>query len=143
MFKILFKSKIRTKTEYQVGDTVYLLAYPYRSYGFADRKEIQGLGEQIKLFKMKITKIIFDEKNKPQYFTNVKTGLENSYGGYYVFNSWEEIEQAISKFVDNDMQKEVKILEAEIEQLYEFIVKIQHLGEIEQQRLVNLESKGE
>ena len=102
MFKILFKSKIRTKTEYQVGDTVYLLAYPYRSYGFADRREIQGLGEQIKLFKMKITKIVFDEKNKPQYFTNVKTGLENSYGGYYKFNSWEEIEQAISKFVDDD-----------------------------------------
>jgi len=47
------------------------------------------------------------------------------------------------KRLDNDMQKEVKILEAEIEQLYEFIVKIQHLGEIEQQRLVNLESKGE
>lgn len=54
------------------------------------------------------------------------------------------------KRLDNDMQKEVKaketkikMLEAEIEQLYEFIVKIQHLGEIEQQRLVNLESKGE
>lgn len=49
----------------------------------------------------------------------------------------------MNKRLDNDMQKEVKILEAEIEQLYEFIVKIQHLGEIEQQRLVNLESKGE
>jgi hypothetical protein len=54
------------------------------------------------------------------------------------------------KRLDNDMQKEVKvketkikILEAEIEQLYEFIAKIQYLGEIEQQRLVNLESKGE
>ena len=54
------------------------------------------------------------------------------------------------KRLDNDMQKEVKvketkikILEAEIEQLYEFIAKIQHIGEIEQQRLVNLESKGE
>lgn len=54
------------------------------------------------------------------------------------------------KRLDNDMQKEIKvketkikILEAEIEQLYEFIVKIQYLGEIEQQRLVNLESKGE
>lgn len=54
------------------------------------------------------------------------------------------------KRLDNDMQKEVKaketkikILEAEIEQLYEFIAKIQHLGETEQQRLVNLESKGE
>ena len=54
------------------------------------------------------------------------------------------------KRLDNDMQKEVKlketkikILEAEIEQLYEFIAKTQHLGEIEQQRLVNLESKGE
>ena len=54
------------------------------------------------------------------------------------------------KRLDNDMQKEVKvketkikILEAEIEQLYEFIAKIQDLGEIEQQRLVNLESKGE
>lgn len=53
------------------------------------------------------------------------------------------------KRLDNDMQKEVKIketeikiLEAEIEQLYEFIAKIQDLGEIEQQRLVNLESKG-
>jgi hypothetical protein len=102
MFKILFKSKNRTKTEYQVGDIVYLLAYPYRSYGFTDRREIQGLGEQIKLFKMKITKIVFDEKNKTQYFTNVKTGLENSYGGYYGFNSWEQIEQAISKFVDDD-----------------------------------------
>lgn len=52
------------------------------------------------------------------------------------------------KRLDNDMQKEVKlketkikILEAEIEQLYEFIAKIQYLGEIEQQRLVNLESK--
>ena len=52
------------------------------------------------------------------------------------------------KRLDNDMQKEIKaketeikILEAEIEQLYEFIAKIQHLGEIEQQRLVNLESK--
>ena len=52
------------------------------------------------------------------------------------------------KRLDNDMQKEVKIketeikiLEAEIEQLYEFISKIQYLGEIEQQRLVNLESK--
>ncbi len=102
MFNNLFKSKIRTKTEYQVGDTVYLLAYPYRSYSFADRKEIQGLGEQIKLFKIKITKIVFDEKNKPQYFTNVKTGLENSYGGYYGFDSWKQIEQAISKFVDDD-----------------------------------------
>lgn len=54
------------------------------------------------------------------------------------------------KRLDNDMQKEVKvketkikILEAEIEQLYELIAKIQHLGEIEQQRLVNLESKDE
>lgn len=54
------------------------------------------------------------------------------------------------KKLDNDMQKEIKvketkikILEAEIEQLYEFIAKIQYLGEIEQQRLVNLESKGE
>ena len=54
------------------------------------------------------------------------------------------------KRLDNDMQKEakvketkIKILEAEIEQLYELIAKIQHLGEIEQQRLVNLESKGE
>ena len=54
------------------------------------------------------------------------------------------------KRLDNDMQKEVKvketkikILEAEIEQLYEFISKIQHLGEIEHQRLVNLESKGD
>ena len=54
------------------------------------------------------------------------------------------------KRLDNDMQKEVKIketeikiLEAEIEQLYEFIAKIQHLGEIEHQRLVNLERKGE
>ena len=54
------------------------------------------------------------------------------------------------KRLDNDMQKEVKvketkikILEAEIEQLYEFIAKIQYLGEIEQQRLVNLESKSE
>lgn len=54
------------------------------------------------------------------------------------------------KRLDNDMQKEVKvketkikILEAEIEQLYEFIAKIQHLAEIEQQRLVNLKSKGE
>ena len=54
------------------------------------------------------------------------------------------------KRLDNDMQKEVKvketkikILEAEIEQLYEFIAKIQYLGEIEQQRLANLESKSE
>lgn len=54
------------------------------------------------------------------------------------------------KRLDNDMQKEIKvketkikILEAEIEQLYEFIAKIQYLGEIEQQRLVSLESKGE
>lgn len=54
------------------------------------------------------------------------------------------------KRLDNDMQKEIKvketkikILEAEIEQLYEFIAKIQHLGETEQQRLTNLESKGE
>ena len=54
------------------------------------------------------------------------------------------------KRLDNDMQKEIKsketeikILEAEIEQLYEFIAKIQHLGEIEQQRLANLESKDE
>ena len=52
------------------------------------------------------------------------------------------------KRLDNDMQKEIKvketkikILEAEIEQLYEFIAKIQHLGEIEQQRLANLEIK--
>ena len=54
------------------------------------------------------------------------------------------------KRLDNDMQKEIKvketkikILEAEIKQLYEFIAKIQYLGEIEQQRLANLESKGE
>ena len=54
------------------------------------------------------------------------------------------------KRLDNDMQKEIKaketkikILEAEIEQLYEFIAKIQYLGEIEQQRLANLESKGD
>ena len=40
-------------------------------------------------------------------------------------------------------ETKIKILEAEIEQLYEFIAKIQHIGEIEQQRLVNLESKGE
>lgn len=51
---------------------------------------------------MKITKIVFDGKNNPQYFTNVKTGLENSCGGYYEFNSWEQIEQSISKFVDDD-----------------------------------------
>lgn len=102
MFKNLFKSKIKTNTEYQIGDTVYLLAYPYKSYGYANRREVQGLGEQIKLFKMKITKIVFDEKKEPQYFTNVKTGLENSYGGYYGFNNWEEIKQAINKFVDDD-----------------------------------------
>lgn len=54
------------------------------------------------------------------------------------------------KRLDNDMQKEIKIketkikiLEAEIEQLYEFIAKIQHIGELEQQRLANLENKGE
>lgn len=54
------------------------------------------------------------------------------------------------KRLDNDMQKEIKIketkikiLEAEVEQLYEFIAKTQHLGELEQQRLANLESKGE
>lgn len=54
------------------------------------------------------------------------------------------------KRLDNDMQKEIKIkeikikiLESEIEQLYEFIAKIQHLGELEQQRLANLKSKGE
>ena len=54
------------------------------------------------------------------------------------------------KRLDNDIQEEIKIketkiktLEAEIEQLYEFIAKIQHLGELEQQRLTNLESKGE
>ena len=47
------------------------------------------------------------------------------------------------KRLDNDMQKEVKvketkikILEAEIEQLYEFIAKIQHLGEVEQSYLL-------
>ena len=54
------------------------------------------------------------------------------------------------KRLDNDIQEEIKIketkiktLEAEIEKLYEFIAKIQHLGELEQQRLTNLESKGE
>ena len=54
------------------------------------------------------------------------------------------------KRLDNDMQKEVKVkenkikmVEAEIEQLYEFIAKIQHLGETDQQRLDNLENKGE
>ena len=61
-------------------------------------------------------------------------------------DNWNELK----KWVIEQEQKEVKvketkikILEAEIEQLYEFIAKIQHLGEIEQQRLVNLESKGE
>lgn len=86
MFKNLFKKKSKTNTKYQVGDTVYLIAYPYRSYGFANRREIQGLGEQIKLFKMKITKIVFNGNNEPQYFTNVKTGLEHDFGGYYDFN---------------------------------------------------------
>lgn len=54
------------------------------------------------------------------------------------------------KRLDNDMQEEVKvketkikILEAEIKQLYDFIAKIQYLGEIEQQRLANLKSEGE
>lgn len=105
MFKVLFKPKIKTNTEYQVGDIVYLLAYPYKSYSFADRREIQGLGEEIKLFKMKITKIVFNEKKKPLYFTNVKTSLENSDGGYYGFNSWEEIKKAIEKFVDDDYKE--------------------------------------
>lgn len=110
MFKNLFKKEIKkeikTNTKYQVGDTVYMLAYPYRSYELADRKEIQGLGEQLKLFKMKITKIVFNESDNPQYFTNVRTGLEHDFGGYYDFNSWEEIKQNINKFVDNDYKLE-------------------------------------
>jgi hypothetical protein len=102
MFKKIFNKKIKTNTEYQIGDTVYLLAYPYRSYGFAERSEIQGLGEEIELFKMKITKIVFDKSDKPKYYTNVETGLERDFGGYYSFNSWEEIKQEIDKFVDDN-----------------------------------------
>lgn len=52
------------------------------------------------------------------------------------------------KRLDNDMQKEIKIketkikiLEAEIEQLYEFITRLQHLGEIESQRIDKLKEK--
>lgn len=51
-------------------------------------------------------------------------------------DNWNKLKKYIK-------ETKLKILEAEIEQLYEFIAKIQHLGETEQQRLVNLESKGE
>ncbi len=53
------------------------------------------------------------------------------------------------KRLDNDMQKEIKIketkikiLEAEIEQLYEFIARLQHLGEIESRRIDKLKESG-
>ena len=53
------------------------------------------------------------------------------------------------KRLDNDMQKQIKIketkikiLEAEIEQLCEFIARLQHLGEIESQRIDKLKESG-
>ena len=91
--KNLFK-KNSLNTEYQVGDTVYLLAYPYRRFCWGNGKsEVQGLHEQVKLFKMTITKIEnCSNDNKTRYYTNVKTGLEHDFGGYYGFDSWETIQ---------------------------------------------------
>lgn len=106
MFKNLFKKKNKTNTKYQVGDTVYVLGYGYNIYYFDGKMKNQEMGKQIKLFKMKIIKIEFDEELEPKYFTNVKTGLENSFGGYYDFDSWETIKQAIDNFVDDDYKLE-------------------------------------
>ena len=39
----------------------------------------------------------------------------------------------------NEKEIKIKILEAEIEQLYEIINEIQHLGEIENKKLTNME----
>lgn len=102
MFKNLFKKKSKTNTKYQVGDTVYVLGYEHDYYS----GNIMELVKQVKLFKMKIIKIEFDESNKPKYFTNVNTGLEHNFGGYYGFDSWDTIKQAIGKFVDDDYKLE-------------------------------------
>lgn len=101
--KNLFKNKNKTNTQYQIGDTVYLLAYPYRSFYFGNgKREIQGLGEQLKILKMKIKKIENCENdNKTRYYTDVKTELEHNFGGYYGFDSWETIQEAINRFVDD------------------------------------------
>lgn len=103
MFKNLFKKKSKTNTKYQVGDTVYVIGYEYNDYYSGN---IMELVRQVKLFKMKIIKIEFDLSNKPKYFTNVRTGLEHGFGGYYDFDSWETIKQAIDNFVDDDYKLE-------------------------------------
>lgn len=92
-------NNIKSNKDYQVGDTVYMLAYPYKSIFFGnDKREIKGLGQQLKIFKMKITKIenCVDDNNK-RYYTDVKTGLEHNFGGYYGFDSWETIQKEINK----------------------------------------------
>lgn len=59
-----------------------------------------------------------------------------------IYEYENHIKDSFIDYVGIEKETKIKILEAEIEQLYEFIAKIQHLGETEQQRLVNLESKG-
>lgn len=104
--KDIFKrnNNINLNKDYEVGDTVYMLAYPYETIHFGDNKrEVYGLGQQLKIFKMKIIRIenwINDDKTR--YYTDVKTGLEHEFGGYYGFDSWETIQKEINKFVDDD-----------------------------------------
>lgn len=97
--KTYLRKKSKTNTKYQVGDTVYVLGYEYRDYYSGNIKE---LVKQVKLFKMKIIKIEFDGSNKPKYFTNANTCLEQNFDGYYGFDSWDTIKQAIDNFVDDD-----------------------------------------
>lgn len=111
--KDLFKKKNKTNTKYQIGDTVYLLAYPFRRFCFGNGKtEVQGIGEQVKLLKMKITRIEnCEHDNNTRYYTDTKTGLEHNFGGYYGFDSWETIQEAINRFVDDDYKNLVEKVE--------------------------------
>lgn len=118
--KDLFKKKkICSNEKYKVGDTVYSLAYPFKSFYFGNRVEHQGLGEEIKIYKMKITKIEFNENdNKPRYYTNRKTGLECDFGGYYGFDGWEKIKEAIDEFVVDDYKHDLVEKVEEVENDY-------------------------
>lgn len=95
----------KTNNKYKLGDKVYLLAYPYRKYG---KDKIEGLGEQLKLIKMHITKIEnVSDDNNTRYYTDVVTGLECEFGGYYGFNDWETIQEAFNRFVDEDYKTDL------------------------------------
>ena len=110
MLKITKLFRKKTNTEYQVGDTVYLLAYPIRTFHFNDdTTKTEGLGQQVKLLKLKITRIeYYSGDDRPRYYTDRRTGLENGFGGYYGFDSWETIQKAIGRFVDDSYKEKSK-----------------------------------